>query len=393
MSPSSRSGPDACPGALRVHRAADGGLARVRLPGGVLRAEGLAALADAAAEWGDGHLELTSRGNVQLRGLPDGVEAELAARLRDGGLLPSATHETVRNIVASPLSGRDGRGLIDVRPLTRALDAALCADPALAALSGRFLFALDDGRGDVVALRADAALLAVAEDVFALVVAGRDSGVRVSPEGAEKALLDVARAFLRARGSEWRIKELDDPVAALAPHLPPPTADPRDVPRAPARPDIGPVRQLDGRTALCALVPLGRLDPAPLRGRAEVVVTPWRTLAIPDLADVSDSFGLVADPASGWAGLTACAGRPGCAKALTDVRADAARTRTDGAEDGALPVHWSGCERQCGRPAAAHVAVVATEDGYEVRRGGEVRARGHDLAATAASVARQRRNQ
>ena len=99
---------DACPGALQTHAAADGALARVRVPGGALTSAQLLDLAAAARELGDGALELTSRGNVQLRGLRAGSEAELGERLAATGLLPSATHETARNVLASVLSGRAG---------------------------------------------------------------------------------------------------------------------------------------------------------------------------------------------------------------------------------------------------------------------------------------------
>src|SRR5690242_7820687 len=99
-----RTAPDACPGALQTHPAADGGLARVRVPGGTLTAGQLRALAAAARDLGDGALELTSRGNVQLRGLTGSAEAELGDRLAAAGLLPSATHERVRNVVASTIS-------------------------------------------------------------------------------------------------------------------------------------------------------------------------------------------------------------------------------------------------------------------------------------------------
>src|SRR3954453_22608779 len=76
---------DACPGALQTHAAADGALARVRVPGGGLSSAQLAALASAARALGDGALELTSRGNVQLRGLAPGTEPELGDRLAGGG--------------------------------------------------------------------------------------------------------------------------------------------------------------------------------------------------------------------------------------------------------------------------------------------------------------------
>ncbi|MFD0530853.1 hypothetical protein ACFQ1I_36085 [Kitasatospora arboriphila] len=68
------------------------------------------ALADAAEALGDGALETTSRGNVQLRGLASACGAELADRLRAVGLLPSDTHERVRNIVASPTAASTPRG-------------------------------------------------------------------------------------------------------------------------------------------------------------------------------------------------------------------------------------------------------------------------------------------
>src|SRR3954468_18835961 len=100
--------PDACPGALQTHAAADGALARVRVPGGLLTPGQLRVLAAAARDLGDGALELTSRGNLQLRGLAGGAEAELGNRLAAAGLLPSQTHERVRNVLASALSGRAG---------------------------------------------------------------------------------------------------------------------------------------------------------------------------------------------------------------------------------------------------------------------------------------------
>ena len=77
-----------------------------------------------AETWGDGHVELTSRANLQLRALTDVPVEELAGALRAAGLLPSDTHELVRNIVAVPAAG----AAADVH----GLDRALCADPRLA---------------------------------------------------------------------------------------------------------------------------------------------------------------------------------------------------------------------------------------------------------------------
>ncbi len=97
--PNVRSRADACPGALRTHDAADGPLARIRVPGGAVTSAQLRTLGDAARGLGRDVIELTSRGNLQLRGVHD--PAALAERLESVSLLPSPSHERVRNIVAS----------------------------------------------------------------------------------------------------------------------------------------------------------------------------------------------------------------------------------------------------------------------------------------------------
>jgi precorrin-3B synthase len=374
---------DACPGALQTHPAADGALARVRVPGGALSSAQLRVLADAARALGDGALELTSRGNLQLRGLRPGSEAALGDRLAAAGLLPSATHERVRNILASTLSGRAG-GHLDVRPWVTAFDEELCADPALAGLPGRFLATFDDGRGDVAGLEGDVGLLALAPDTVALLLAGADSGLRTAPAGAVELALAATRAFLDIRAqdgdSAWRLTEIPGGITRVVARLPQGRNGhfcPVEVPRAPVTGPAGAIPQDDGRTALVAVVPLGRLtaDQADLlAGTAtDLQLTPWRSVVLPDLADpdaaaeMAISAGLVLDPDSSWLRVTACAGRPGCAKSLADVRADAAAAVTAGTlpADG-VRQHWAGCERRCGRPRGEVVDVVATGLGYRV---------------------------
>ncbi|MFI7134363.1 precorrin-3B synthase [Nonomuraea sp. NPDC050153] len=394
---SGRLRPDACPGALQVHEAADGPMARVRLPGGAISPVRLRELAACAADLGSGVIELTSRANVQVRGLRS--PAAFAERIAAAGLLPSAAHERVRNIVASPLGGRTG--LLDPQPLVEALDRALCGRPRLAGLPGRFLFAVDDGGGDMLALGADVTFID-----GRLLLAGVDAGLAVRADAAAGRMVAAAEAFLDEResaaadGGAWRIAELENGPARIATRL-----HATDTPaRRATRLDTtgtcahatgtsaraGRVGQRDGRVALEVVVPLGRLSAAQalaVAAAAEandsehttgvpVRFTPWRTVVLLDLspaaadqaARVLAAAGLVTDPASPWAGVSACTGRPGCAKSLADVQEDARRwvATLDGPP--ATPVHWAGCERRCGLPRGRVVQMVATGDGYQERQ-------------------------
>ncbi|MET9696644.1 precorrin-3B synthase [Streptomyces sp. NPDC006529] len=399
---------DACPGALRLHAADDGHLARIRIPGGLLTADAAAAVADAADRLGDGHLDLTSRGNAQLRGLGASCGGELAALLTAAGLLPAAaaTHERVRNIVASPLSGLDRQGRPDVTPWVGALDRLLCASGPAAALSGRFLFALDDGRGDVSSLAPDVHVLALKRGMAVLWTHDDTDAVAVGHQDAPRAALTVARYFLdvvhEAGTKAWRVSELPVEQRPESGELLKRLRE-RGISAERAHgfrrrtgpgPRPGPVAGLDpDHVALSVLAPLGRLTSAQWRLLAATAtaaagtlrLTPWRGIVVPGvraataadtLARLADA-GLVTAPGDPWENVSACTGRPGCAKALADVRADAravvARSGAAGGPDApvpaapALPVHWSGCERRCGHPRArAWVDLVAGPRGYGV---------------------------
>jgi precorrin-3B synthase len=368
-----------------VHQAADGGLARVRLPGGLLSPTQLRVLAAASGELGDGNLELTSRGNVQIRALRPGAPQTLSDRLYDAGLLPSITHERVRNILASPLSGLDEHSLYDVLPLAAELDHLLCAQAGLAELPGRFLFALDDGRGDLSALGADVAVRVLPGGTkAALLLGGQLGGAQVRLEEVPSVMVAAAEAFLAERTEQeseaWRLAELTEGPAQIYKRLGLPQPAATELNPAPSPTVVaGLHQQTDGRIALVVTVPLGSLSAEQAAvlaeiadlGNGQIRVTPWRSVVLGGLVAVEEvvprleSAGLVVEPESPWNGVTACAGKPGCAKALADVRADA-REATSRIHPGRKTVHWSGCERRCGRPAGEFVDVVALGKGYAI---------------------------
>ncbi|XRQ09153.1 precorrin-3B synthase [Actinomadura welshii] len=343
---------DACPGALQTHDAADGPLARVRTPGGAVSSAQLAVLGAAARDLGRDVIELTSRGNVQLRGVRD--PERLAGRLAEAGLLPSSSHERVRNIVASPLGGRGPRGVLATDPLVSALDRALCGNPRLAGLPGRFLFGFDDGTGDIAALDAD-----ITFGPAGFLLAG--TRIAVASGDPVATMLAAAEAFLDVRADAWRLAEVPDGVRLVAARL---GGTPRDEPKAsvPVPAYAGVIEQRDGLAALEAVPPLGRLSGAQaeaLAGTAgEFRVTPWRSVVLRDLAPGEASAtaaklagaGFAVDAASPWVGVTACTGSPGCAKSRGDVQGEARRWVAGLDRAPETPVHWAGCERRCGTP-------------------------------------------
>jgi len=285
---------DMCPGVWRPWQADDGLLVRIRLVGGRLPTDALQRLSEVSRRHADGRLYLTERANLQLRGLSsDGgrlTKAALAA-IESTGLVPSRTHELTRNVLVSPQTGLAG-GRADLRWVATQLDTLLCGDAELALLPGRFLFTLDDGRGDLLGRLTgvgkrgtDLGCVALGDDVVQLRV-GDHWGAVTALDDAAGRMVDLAAQFLDVRGTgadaPWHIRELTRPIQSPAP------ADAR-LP-APAPP------------LAYGTVPGGTHEPADdgvltpqlvqsLLERAahatHVVVTPWRGILIPDAAEVS----------------------------------------------------------------------------------------------------------
>jgi precorrin-3B synthase len=278
---------DRCPGVLRPWQAEDGLLVRLRLIGGRLPTECLTALAAVADRHGDGRVHVTGRANLQIRALP-GNQGRLGSAVLDAvestGLLPSRTHELVRNVMVSPRTGVAG-GRADLRPVAAELDRLLCAEPSLAGLPARFLFVLDDGRGDLVTRTCDLGLVAL--DAHSAQLRVGDAWGPVLPlGGAAAALVGLARRFMDARGigptAPWHIVELPEPLAATAapdPGLPSPE------PPLPPGPLPGGGRHVpvpeEGLTSDAVAALVGEARAA---GGSELTVTPWRGVIVPGAA-------------------------------------------------------------------------------------------------------------
>jgi precorrin-3B synthase len=200
-----------CPSTHRLHDAPDGWLARVKVPGGRVGLEQLRAVATAASRLGNGTVEITSRANLQIRGVDLPRAAELRLLLAPVGLSsPTAEIEDRRNVLASPTAGLTDDELLDVRPVADAVVASLDALPPLVRLPHKFGVLLDGGGSPTLRGRAvDVALGAV------VVPGGIEGRGRVFFELALGAGLPLASEVATVFGPV-AVVEVDDAPALVA---------------------------------------------------------------------------------------------------------------------------------------------------------------------------------
>jgi precorrin-3B synthase len=316
-----------CPGGLRPMPSGDGLLVRVRPWCGAFSLDQAKGLAEIAARLGNGHIDLTRRANLQIRGLSEKHLAALHAALNRLGLLED---EDARNVMVDPLAGPE------VHALAQALGRALPAEA-----SPKFGCLVDGGGPlSIVGERADIALAVTAE------------GVAVRVDGAWLGVTTPEDAVAAALGER-------QPLSAMT------------VMPVPGRRRLG---RLGAFTGLA--VPFGRIEAQQLHdlatacaaaGGLQIRLSPWRALYV-DAA--IDGAGFIVDDNDPLLRIEACPGAPACSSATVDTRT-AARQLAAMTLSGTI--HVSGCAKGCARSAPAGTVLVGCEGRYGVVRNGTAR--------------------
>ena len=185
-----------CPGALAPMRSGDGLVVRVRPHLARLTAAQVAGLCNAAEAHGAGLIDLTSRANLQIRGVSEAALPALTGRLAALGLLdPDIRTEARRNILVAPLWTEGD----DTHRLARELVSRLGDLPDLPAKAG---FAIDAGPGPVLGdAPADFRIERGASRRLILRADGRPLGVPLPVGGEIEALVALARWFAESGGT------------------------------------------------------------------------------------------------------------------------------------------------------------------------------------------------
>jgi precorrin-3B synthase len=374
-----------CPGALRPMLSGDGLIVRVRPRCGAFALPTAAALADLAERLGNGHIDLTRRANLQLRGLSDERLPELQAELSRLGLLDrDAETEAVRNVMVAPLAGLDPDQPLDVRPIAAAIDDALTSDARLRALPGKFGLLVDGGGTlSIASERADICLAAVGDGVmFGLDTPHGTEWLGALPaDRAAEAAIAAAHAFL-AVGTQGRMRAAFAKVKASVGQLLSPATW---VPPIGGR-KLGMVRRAVGIAA-----PFGRLQAHHLRhlvalataaGAADLRLSPWRTVyfgvrdaaaALETLEEARDG-GLIVEDNDPVLQVEACPGAPDCTSSSVDARGDARRLATIAAVRGYRgSIHVSGCGKGCARSAPSDLVLAGKQGAYRLIRNATTR--------------------
>jgi precorrin-3B synthase len=393
--------PSACPGLLRIVPALDGGICRIKLPGGVLRSAQARAIAEAARHYASGVLELTNRSNLQVRGVLPGQESALIDALLGADLGPRvASADDVRNLLLSPAAGLDPQARMDVRPLASQLLDLLQDTPALHALSPKFALQLDGG--EALAMREhphDLWLAAEDEQHLLLGLAGCPIDTplaRVEATHTVTLVRELLLLFLElATPEQSRMRQLlaQIPASELLQRLqarldfplqPAPAnwQTAATISRSPA--GIYPQAQ-SGLCMVAASAQLGRLhaeqlltlaDLSERLGDGELRLTPWQGVLLGNVPESASrellaalgDLGLLIHADEPLLGLVACTGSAACARGLADSKHHALHLAELLRESGARPqVHLSACPRSCASARVQPYTLLAsTPDHYQL---------------------------
>lgn len=324
-----------CPGLADPLPTGDGLLARLAVARAI-SLDAVAALCAAAQAYGNGIIEITSRGSIQVRGLTTRSTREFAAAIAALDVADAASGR----VLASPLAGLDRDEIFDVSEVAGRL-RKLMVESGLAAKLAPKVSVIVDGGGSIhldaipcdIRLRASATSAGIRFHL-ALARGGATAASlgTVALEHAVEAALELLHA-IAAHGPTARARDLIDPARFARDHALPRGAQST---RSAAQ-SIGTHALRDGSTALGVGLPFGHSDADTLQkliqeaqsaGAALVRPAPDRVLfligvlpaQVSKLVSRAERLGFITKPDDRRRRVVACAGSPACLSAEIATR-------------------------------------------------------------------------
>ena len=377
----------ACPGLSAPMTTGDGLLVRL-LPIGTIALDALAALCASTRQHGNGIIEVTSRGSIQIRGLSAASAPRFAAAIAAVGIVAGDGIP----VLTDPLAGLDAEDIIDAGAIAADLRLALARRLLAARLSAKVSVAIDGGGAlSLYGVTADVRLRGEAVDgVAALCVSVGGDGRNATHLGcvAGRDGVEVATRLLEVLAQRDRVARMRDVVAADGIGAFRSAVADLIIHDGPARSEsqfsdaigLHPLR--DGTFAYGVGFAFGHADATSLQRLTEAAeaarasgmrAAPSRVLMIVGLTQetalsltaAAEALGFIVRSEDPRRHVVACAGAPICASANIAARALAPQIAATAALhlDGSFKIHISGCAKGCAHPMPTALTVVGGSAG------------------------------
>jgi ferredoxin-nitrite reductase len=408
---------------------------RLRIPNGILSSEQMRVLGEIVQRYGDdGNADITTRQNLQLRGIRIEDIPDIFQRLKSVGMTSvQSGMDNVRNITGSPMAGLDADELIDTRELVQKVQDMITnygqGNYQFSNLPRKFNIAIEGGRDNSVHAEINDIAFVPAykegELGFNVVVGGFFSAKRCEAAipmnvwvRPNQEVVDLCRGILevyRDNGlranrqksrlmwliDEWGIEEFRTRVANQLGY-PLATAAEKDAIDWEKRDHLGVFRQKqEGLSYIGLCVPVGRLFAddmfdlariAEVYGSGELRLTVEQNVIIPNIAAENVATLLTEpllvkftpNPAPLQRALVSCTGAQFCNFALIETKNKAVDLISQLDAELNIPrgvrIHWTGCPNSCGQPQVADIGLMGTKarkdgktvEGVDLYMGGKV---------------------
>ena len=378
----------ACPALSAPMMTGDGLLARISLTEAI-SPEQLADICRLALKHGNGMIDISARGNLQVRGLSETSAPRLDADVRTMSL-PLRDGLAVE---VPPLAGMDGSEIADPRPLAEAIRDA---SRNITGLAPKMAVVVDgDGLLRLSDLLADIRLVAFSKTEWKLLLGGTEQSGRVFNVLRETLVVDTVIELLerlKGLGSKARGRDLGGelPLNETTPPTLPSSSgssggstsvEKTDTSQAGAAvspfdlfplssglhavgigPAFGQAKAKD-LIALCGeAARLGINSLKPALGHSLLFFGTEN--AGRELQDFADTHGFVTSAIDPRGHIAACSGSPACNSATIATHDIAATAAAECADllDGSFKLHVTGCPKGCAHPQPAALALCGTAD-------------------------------